>query len=189
MHRPVVKYLSRGNAYLARGSAGDLERTITDSSRAIELSPDSGAAHFNRGLLRSELGDWPGSLADLRRAQELSPRTPAYNGALCLQLAVTGDPASGLPYCDRAVAVEAGGSASDSRGIANALLGRRDEAITDFEAFLAWVDTSAREACRSYYGSSRASWIVSLTEGGNPFNAATLHELRPRPTLPGSAPC
>ena len=64
-------------------------------------------------------------------------------------MSVTGDPTSGLPYCDRTVVVEADGPASDSRGIANALLGRRDEAIANFEAFLAWVDTSAREARRS----------------------------------------
>ena len=185
----AAAYISRGNVYLARGSAGDLERAVAELSRAIELSPDSAAAHFNRGLVHSELGDRSRSLADLRRAQELSPREPEYNAAFCLQLAVTGDPASGLSYCDRAAAVEPEGVVNDSSGLANALLGRTEEAIADFEAFLAWADASPSDRCRSHYGPTRAFWIATLSAGGNPFDAATLRELRPRPALPGTAPC
>ena len=170
-------YLSRGIVYLARGSAGDLERAIEELGRAIALDPDS-AAHFNRGLIHSELGDWNASLADLRRAQELSPRQPAYNGALCLQLSVTGDPAAALPYCERAAAVEPEGLASDGRGLANALLGRTEEAIADFEAFLAWVDVSPDDGCGPRYSPTRESW-----EGGFTFEVqhSGLEDLGRRP--------
>ena len=182
-------YLNRGNAHLARGSAGDLERAIAELDRALELSADLPAAWFNRGLIHSELGNQNASLADLRRAQELKPRLPEYNTALCLQLAVTGDPREAWQFCERAVAVAPEGFARDAAGLANALLGRPEQAIGDFERFLAWVDASPRDGCRSRYASTRSSWTAALSSGADPFDAATLHELRPRPTLPGAAPC
>ena len=182
-------YLNRGNAHLARGSAGDLERAIAELDRAIELSPDLPAARFNRGLIHSELGNQNASLADLRRAQELKPRLPEYNTALCLQLALTGDPQEAVQFCERAMVVEPEGFASDATGLANALLGRPEQAIADFERFLAWVDASPRDGCRSRYAPTRSSWTAALSSGADPFDAATLHELRPRPTLPGAAPC
>ena len=182
-------YLNRGNAYLARGSAGDLERAIAELDRAIEISPDLPAARYNRGLIHSALGNQTASLADLRRAQALKPRLPEYNTALCLQLALTGNPQEALPFCERAAAVEPEGFASDATGLANALLGRREQAIADFERFLAWVDASPHDGCRSRYAATRESWIAALSAGADPFDPATLPELRPRPTLPGAAPC
>ena len=182
-------YLNRAIVYLARGAAGDLEVAVEELGRAITIDADSAAAHFNRGLVHSELGNWNASLADLRRAQELSPRQPDYNGALCLQLSVTGDPAGALPYCERAAESQPEGLAGDGRGLANALLGRTDEAIAEFEAFLAWVEASPDDGCGPRYSPTRAAWVEALRAGDNPFDAATLHELRPRPALPGSVPC
>ena len=182
-------YLNRAIVYLARGSASDLEQAIDELGRAIELSPDLSVAYFNRGLVQSELKNWSASLVDLRRAQELAPRQPDYNGALCLQLSVAGDPAAALPYCERAAAVEPEGPASDARGLANALLGRTDEAIADFETFLAWVEASSDAECRPHHSPTRVSWIAALRAGDNPFDTATLHQLRPRPVLPGAVPC
>ena len=182
-------HLNRAIVYLARGSVGDLELAVEELARAIALDPDSPAAYFNRGLVHSELKNWSESVADLRRAQELSPRHPEYNGALCLQLSVTGDPAGALPYCERAAEVQPEGLAGDARGLANALLGRTEQAIADFEVFLAWVEASPDDACGPRYSPTRASWVEALKAGENPFDAATLHELRPRPALPGAVPC
>ncbi len=182
-------YLVRGITYLARGVVGDLELAIAEFSRAIELAPDSSMAYFNRGLVRSGLGDWDRSLADLRKAQELRPRDVVYNSTLCWQLAVFGDPEAALPYCDRAVASDTQDVSRDSRGLVNALLGRTDAAIADFEAFLAWVDASPKDTCRSHYGPSRTAWIESLRAGDNPFDPATLPDFRARPTAPGAEPC
>ena len=182
-------HLNRAIVYLARGSAGDLELAVEELGLAITLGPDSAAAYFNRGLVHSELKNWSASVADLRRAQELIPRRPEYNGALCLQLSVTGDPAGALPYCEQAAAVQPEGLGDDGRGLANALLGRIDEAIADFEAFLVWVEASPDDECGPRYSPTRASWVEALKAGDNPFDAATLHELRPRPALPGAVPC
>ena len=182
-------YLTRGNAFLARGESGDAELAIAELSRAIELAPDSPEAHFNRGLVYSELEHWSASLTDLRRARDLDPRRLVYNSTLCLQLAVAGDPDEAMPYCDQAVAADPGGLSRDGRGLANALLGRDDEAIADFEAFLAWVDMSPKDGCRSRYGESRAAWVEALKAGQEPFDPAALADLRPRPTVSIAEPC
>ena len=182
-------YLTRGNAFLARGTPGDAELAIAEFSRAIELAPDSPAAYFNRGLVYSQLEHWSASLTDLRRARDLDPRRLVYNSTLCLQLAVAGDPDEAMPYCDQAVAADPGGLSRDGRGLANALLGRDDEAIADFEAFLAWVDRSQKDGCRSRYGESRAAWVEALKAGQEPFDPAALADLRPRPTVSIAEPC
>ena len=182
-------YLTRGNAFLARGTPGDAELAIAEFSRAIELAPDSPAAYFNRGLAHSELKDWSASLTDLRRAHDLEPRRLVYSSTLCLQLAVSGNAAEAMPYCDQAVAADPGELSKDSRGLANALLGHDDEAVADFEAFLAWVDSSPKDGCRTHYGASRAAWVEALKAGETPFDPAAIADLRPRPTVSIAAPC
>ena len=182
-------HLSHGNAYIARGSEGDLQLAATEFSRAIDLAPDSPVAYFNRGLVYSEMDDWVRSISDLRRAQELSPNDVTFNRVLCWQMAVTGDPDGALPYCDRAVAHDPSGQARGSRGLAYALTGRVEKAIAEFEAFLAWVDTSPKDSCRSHYRPSREEWIEELRSGDNPFDSETLRELRVRPVSAGDAPC
>ena len=182
-------YLNRGNAYLARGSAGDNQLALDEFTRAIQLVPDSPLAHFNRGLVYSELGDISNSLRNLLQAQELSPNDVIYNRTLCWQLGVSGDPEGARPFCDIAVAYDPDGLARDALGLVNALRGRYQRAITDFEAFLEWVDESPRDSCRSHYRASRTGWIESLSADDNPFDASALYDLRARPVLPGTAPC
>ena len=182
-------YLVHGNAYLARGHNGDLQLAINEFSHAIDLSPDWPQPYFNRGLVHSQLDDWDQSLSDLQRAQELSPRDVTYNNTLCLQLAVTGQAGAALPYCDEAVAGDFTSLSRHSSGVANALVGRTSAAIADFEIFLSWVDASPKESCRAHYRRSRQAWLQTLKAGADPFDAATLVELRPTPAPPGGVPC
>ena len=182
-------HLNRGNAYLARDSDGDTQLAIAEFSRAIQLAPDSPLAYFNRGLVYSELGDISNSLRYLLQAQDLSPNDVIYNRTLCWQLGVSGDPEGARPFCDLAVAYDPDGLARDALGLVNALRGRYQRAITDFEVFLDWVDESPRDSCRSHYRDSRKVWIEALKAGANPFDASALYDLRARPVLPGTAPC
>lgn len=182
-------FLNRGIAYLARGLEGDLQLAIDEFSLAIQYSTDPGAAYFNRALSYSELGNLKRSLDDLRRAQELDPHEPAYNRSLCWQLAVGGSPEEALPYCDLAVATDPQGLSRNSRGLVNALLGRSERAIADFEAFLSWVEESTKESCTQHYRSSRTSWIESLKAGEDLFDYSTLHEMRIKPAVGGGDPC
>ena len=184
----AAAHLGRGIAYLARRSGGDLQLAIEEFSRSISANPASSIAYFNRGLVHSELGNWTEALADLRRAHDLRPHEPAYNATLCWHLAAQRSQEA-LSYCDAAVVSDPEGLARDSRGMANALLGRTRQAIADFQAFLAWVDASPEEGCRTHYRPSRASWVEALEAGENPFEEVTPRDLRARAVPPGSGPC
>ena len=185
----ATAWVNRGNAHLQRGDEGDTERGIEDFTKAIGLSPDSAMGYYNRGLLYSELADWERSTADLLAAQERDPINEVFNNTLCWQLGVVRQPDVALPYCNMALEDDPDGPARDSRGLVHAVMGRTDESIEDFRAFLQWVDTSVKETCRPYYRPSRESWIATLQSGGNPFEGDTLHELRVRPASPGNTPC
>ena len=190
----AAAYVNRGNAYLQRGDPGDLDRAAEEFTRAIELAPDSATAYYNRGLVFSALvaapEDWARSTADLKRAQELEPGDFAFNNTLCWQLAVQNQAEQALPFCEAALWERPEGIALDTRGLAFAVMGRTSEAVADFESFLAWVDASQKDACRSNYGPSRRAWVEALKTGGNPFDSATLQELRVRPVAPSVAdPC
>ena len=99
------------------------------------------------------------------------------------------EPELALPYCNLALEYDPDGPYHDSRGLVNAVMGREDEAIEDFRAFLDWVDTSVKETCRPYYRPSRESWIATLQSGGNPFDDEALQELRVRPSTSRESPC
>ena len=182
-------YLNRGNAYLDRGREGDLELAVKQFTRAIDLAPSSPMAYFNRGLVYSALEDLDRSIADLLRAQELRPRELSFNNTLCWQLAVTREPEKAFPYCKLAMADDPAGLTRDSRGLVYAVMGRTDEAIADFEAFLVWVDRSPKETCRNHYRTSRLAWIEQLEAGKSPFDGEALRGLRVRPSMSRDDPC
>ena len=190
----AAAYVNRGNAYLQRGDPGDLERAAEEFSRAIDFEPDSATAYYNRGLVLSALlttpEDWAGSTDDLKRAQELEPGDFAFNNTLCWQLTVHNQAEQALPFCEAALWERSEGIALDTRGLAFAVMGRTSEAVADFESFLAWVDASQKDTCRSNYGPSRRAWVVGLKTGDNPFDSATLQDLRVRPVAPSvTDPC
>ena len=182
-------HVARGNAHLARGAEDDLARALEDYSRAIELDPDSPTAYFNRGLVYSEMENWAASLSDLRWAQSLSPDNVAFNRVLCWQMAVSGSAQEALPVCERAVAHDPTSQSREARGVAYALTGRTEKSVADLEAFLEWVDASPKDSCRDLYMQSRENWVEELRSGNNPFDPATLREMRVHPVSPGAAPC
>ena len=185
----ATAWVNLGNARLHRGEDGDAEQAIADFTKAIYLAPDNALGYYNRALAHSEAEQWELSNSDLRAAQERDPRDPVINNALCRQLGVQRRPQEALPFCNLALERNPDGPARDSRGLVRAVMGSPDEAVADFRVFLDWVDASEKPTCRSYYRPSRESWVGALESGGNPFDDATLRELRLRPASPGSAPC
>ena len=63
----------------------------------------------------------------------------------------------------------------DSRGLARALLGDYEGAIEDFEALIDWAEVQDWDP---RYAIKRRSWIKDLENGINPFDEATLEELK-----------
>lgn len=57
------------------------------------------------------------------------------------------------------------------------VLGRTEEAISDFEAFLAWLDTQPEDT-QTRYTAQRRAWIEALRSGRNPFDQETLRAMR-----------
>lgn len=185
----ATAWVNRGNARLQRGEDGDFEQAMADFTEAIDLAPDNPLGYYNRALAHSEAERWELTNSDLRTARELDPRDPVINNALCRHLSVQRRPEEALPFCDLALEREPHGPARDSRGLVYAVMGSADEAAADFRVFLDWVDASEKPTCRPHYRPSRESWISALESGGNPFDDATLRNLRVRPVSPGGTPC
>ncbi|PKO21896.1 MAG: hypothetical protein CVU38_12270 [Chloroflexi bacterium HGW-Chloroflexi-1] len=170
-------YSNRGTAYLQLGTPEGVALAIGDFDRAITLDPDLVAAYFNRGLAyvkQEKSGLW---LADFERVLKMQEdHAGAYN-ALCWAYALDRQPELALPYCERAVALDASGPAHDSRGIVYAELGRFEAAIGDFETYLAALRASGETAYQRS-GPRRKAWLAALRQGRDPFDRATLDQLR-----------
>jgi tetratricopeptide (TPR) repeat protein/transcriptional regulator with XRE-family HTH domain len=172
-------YNNRGVVYLEQGGESNLQRAISEFGQAIELVPMFAAPYLNRGLAYFALGEAydQQSLTDLEQAQTLQPDAPGPNNALCWELSLIGQPEDALPHCERAVATDSTARSRDSRGLTYALLGRIEEAISDFEAFVAWLETQPEDT-QTRYGAHRRAWIEALQSGRNPFSQETLQTLR-----------
>ena len=70
----------------------------------------------------------------------------------------------------------------DACGLAYALTGYPQDAITDFQAMVDWLKTDGYyyfdDVTRERYIAERQSWIDALLAGRNPFDADTLMTLR-----------
>jgi tetratricopeptide (TPR) repeat protein len=70
-------YYNSGNA---KEAIGDLDGSIADYTKAIELKADFPGAYYNRGNVKQAKGDLDGAIADFSKAIELKPDlAAAYN--------------------------------------------------------------------------------------------------------------
>ena len=169
---------NRAVAYINRESPGDLERAEADLRAALSQEPHDPTLLFNLALTTARQGPehLPEALDLLMRAEQLKPESPGIQNGLCWFYSLAGNPQQALPHCDHAVQLDESGLSNDSRGLALALLGRHQEAITEFEAFLEKLQEQYPEAYQRF-APSRQSWIEALRVGQNPFDAATLTSL------------
>jgi tetratricopeptide (TPR) repeat protein len=178
---------NRGAAYLRLATqpveetglqpAQAVQRAIQDLDRAIALDPALVQAYFNRGLAyvrQNDKGRW---LPDFEHVLSLEPDHAGAHNALCWALALERAPETALPYCERAVALDASGASRDSRAVVYAEMGRYAEAIADLEAYLLALQTQDSEAYRRS-GPVRRAWIQELKNGRDPFDRTTLDRLR-----------
>jgi tetratricopeptide (TPR) repeat protein len=170
-------YNNRGVSYLGRQAEGDLGRAVQDLETTTRLQPDFALGQFNLGLARLAAGDEAGALTALRRAQALDPQAPGPNNALCWEYALQAQPEEALAFCDQAVALDPTPFSRDSRGVVYALLGRNEEAIAEFQSFIAWLEAQPAPLYQRY-APKRLAWIGALREGRNPFDQAALEALR-----------
>jgi tetratricopeptide (TPR) repeat protein len=138
-------------------------------------------ALLEQGAQLAEAGDIEAALAQYRQAEQqtVDPTfeiSAASWNTLCWFGSLWQHAAEVRFACERAVALEpTNGAYRDSRGLARALLGDYDGAAADFRFFIEWSQqTGQYEPDRL----KRAQWLTQLAAGQNPFDAATLAELR-----------
>jgi tetratricopeptide (TPR) repeat protein len=66
----VLAYHNRGDAY---GLKGEVDRAISDYTKAIELNPNYAPAYTSRGRAYTSKGDYTRAVADVTKASELTP--------------------------------------------------------------------------------------------------------------------
>ncbi|MEH1925926.1 tetratricopeptide repeat protein [Nostoc sp.] len=91
---------------------------------------------------------------------------------LCWRGSLQKQAADVLPACDKAVALAPeDGNIRDRRGLARALTGDTQGAITDFEAYIAQTQDKESKA-------QRQRWVKDLQAGKNPFTDAEIKKLQ-----------
>ena len=138
---------------------------------------------WGKGLLAS--GAYTEGLAALVAAQTISPTVDITNtlpagkdswNAVCWEGSLAGVAAEVMPACEWAVALAPeDGNIRNSRGLARALTGDLEGARKDFEFAVQWAEETGYDAA---FIESRTAWIEALRAGKNPFDAATLEQLR-----------
>ena len=76
--KDVVAYHNRGDAY---GLKGDIDRAISDYTKAIELNPNYAPAYNSRARAYTRKGDYVRAVDDVTKAGELTRKATAAGPA------------------------------------------------------------------------------------------------------------
>ena len=137
----------RGRAWLEVGQA---EKAKQDFDRALELMPDQGQGHYNRGLAEAYLREYDAALADLTRAIELLPDVPDTYLNRGSVYAALGDDAHALADFNRVIELDPlAADAYLGRALAHSRLGHAAGAWQDLqraEELGAEVDAQVRKS-------------------------------------------
>jgi tetratricopeptide (TPR) repeat protein len=154
---------------------GDLEGALRELDRAVEVSPGSAAAWFNRGLARRALKDCRAAVKDFARALELRPDffNALYQRGNCRQ--ALGSSQLAIEDYSRAAAlpgrIDARFLAYFGRADAYRRLGRLEEADADYTQVIAMrTDTTALRS-RAWVRFYRGLWSEAFADA-----ARHLHE-------------
>jgi tetratricopeptide (TPR) repeat protein len=121
---------------LAEG--GQVAEALAELDRALALDPKEPVALRDRAILRNAAGRPAEALVDIDLAAQLRPEDVRVIGARCVIRVAAERSDAGLSDCQRALALQGGGSSNayTSLGQAQLSLGRYDEAIAGFNEAL-----------------------------------------------------
>lgn len=162
-----------------------LEAAIADYSQAIRLDSSNTWAWIERGSLYARLNKVKEALADFHRAVQLEPNSASAQNALCWNGSLLGQATQVISACDKAIAAahpQEKNFFRDSRGVARALLGYRQGAIADLQAFVEWSQSDLAKADQFHRHlqariSLRQSWIQTLQRNQDPFSPTVQQSL------------
>jgi acetyl esterase/lipase len=157
-------------------AAAWLTGQLFGQERADELRPLFDAHHdLVAAWAEVEVSDVTGAMEVLSRSQAAHERltVPAwYWNRVCWNGATHRQAEAVIDACNEAVRLDPDDpEVRDSRGLARALQGDREGAISDFEFFLERVTDEGRLALRS-------AWVEELRAGSDPFDDELLRRLR-----------
>ncbi|MHC5674840.1 nSTAND1 domain-containing NTPase, partial [Nostoc sp.] len=133
-----------------------------------ERSVDEGNSRLREKKFKEALAAYT---AALKFDPKVEIPTNSWN-TICWDGSLQKQAADVLPACDKAVALAPeDGRIRDSRGLARALTGDTQGAITDFEAYIAQPQDKNSKA-------QRQRWVKDLRAGKNPFTDAEIKKLR-----------
>ncbi|NEO17526.1 MULTISPECIES: hypothetical protein [unclassified Moorena] len=149
-------------------------------NRELELQPETKAKQLaaptkvEQGEELAIQGEVTKALSLYKEAQQLDPNLEIDANSwnyICWFGSLHGYAADVMDACEKAVAKEPEHSGIlDSRGLARALTGDTPGAISDFQAFVDWIDDDELKA-------QRQEWIDELRAGKNPFTEEVLKGL------------
>ena len=171
---PIASDFTRADDYAGAIELFDIVLGCTDSDDL------KAGIYFMRAESNMQRGDWTAAVDDYRQALALGLEAADAAGArnnICWFYALDGQAEVALPFCEQAVAASPTSSYLDSRGLAYALLGRSEDAVTDFEAAL--VDWAASDNPQiQAIAAQRQGWVDALRAGEAPITPLVLAELR-----------
>ncbi len=146
----------------------DFEPETYTKELAVQGYLDEGNQFLNEGNVQDAIQAY--RQAD---ALGLEDGISAYDwNKLCWGSSTYNDAKAVMFACEKAIALAPGDSFFlDSRGLARALIGDTQGAISDFKAYVEWTSNEEGKA-------ERQAWIAALERGENPFTPEVLESLR-----------
>lgn len=124
-------YNNRG---LAKRACGDLDGSLDDFDRAIEIKPNLWQAYSNRSLVKKAKGDLVGAQADSDKVLELKPDSPEVCYSRGMRRMSKSDWSGAVAHFNRAIELNSGfAEAYGNRGAAKNANGDMDGALLDFQ--------------------------------------------------------
>jgi tetratricopeptide (TPR) repeat protein len=154
-----------------------LNEAIADYNKAIQLEPSNIFALIHRGVAYARQGNPKSALVDFNRAVQLEPNSVAALNALCWNGSLMGYAAQVISACEKAITVanpQEKDLYRDSRGVAKTIMGNKQGAIADFQAFIQWTTSDRAKAYDDERNLQKRSakrqiWIQDLQNHRNPF--------------------
>ncbi|WP_287267145.1 hypothetical protein [Moorena sp. SIO3A2] len=180
---------------------GDVDGAIAKFQKAkewnpeLELNPEIKAKQLaapgkvKQGDNLAKQGKIAQAISTYKEAQQLDPNLEISSQSwnyICYFGSLHGYATNVMDICEKAVAKEPeNGLLKEGRGLARALTGDTAGAISDFQAFLEWIDqryssmgNHGRIPGLQSYKKQQQQWIDELRAGKNPFTEEVLKSLR-----------
>jgi tetratricopeptide (TPR) repeat protein len=164
---------ARAIAYRQRGAIkyeqGDATSALADFSSAVEHDPHFAAAYMSRAALYEAQRDFERAVDDYDQVIRIVPELgPAYVARCWLRTRSGQELETARADCDRAIEMDVGPTAFDTRGLLNLRLSNFEAAWADYDAAV----TAAPASAHQRYGRGVAALRLGREEAGHADIAA-----------------